>query len=325
MHKKNRDRLHFDTATLPERDRFPAFCENFMRRYVALDIVDRGSGDFRARLDIQRVGAVDVAAVAGSPVSLERTRELMRDGNDGVAIVLCRDGVLHFTQCGREQRLQRGEAVVCDNDRLGGLHALADIDVWAIEIPRARLAVLVPDANDLGGRKLADDRAATRLLFSYLEGLSAEDMILTSPTARLFGDHLIDLVAHALEGAGAASETGQRPGVREARLAAVLDAIKRGFSDADFSAAGVAANLGITPRYVHNLLEDSGRTFSEYVLQTRLDRAAQLLCDPRRDSQRIGDIAFEVGFTDLSHFNRSFRRRFGDTPRAMREEAKRGR
>jgi AraC-like DNA-binding protein len=150
-------------------------------------------------------------------------------------------------------------------------------------------------------------------------------MILTQATARLFGDHIIDLVAHALEVPSAASEMDQRPGVREARLAAVLDAIKRSFSYPELSAVSVAADLGITPRYVHNLLEGSGKTFSEYVLEARLERAVQLLGDPRRDGQKIGDIAFEVGFTDLSHFNRSFRRRFGDTPRAMRAEAKRRR
>jgi len=325
MTKKNQDHLRFNTDSLPERDRFPAFCESFVRRYVALDIVSRETREFRGRLDIQRAGSADVAAVAGSPISLERTRDLMRDGNDALAVVLCRGGRVHFVQSGREQTLQRGDAVVCDNDRLGGLYALDDLDVWAVEIPRARLAGLVPEHDDLAGRRLDDNRTATRMLFRYLEGIAVEDMNLSQPTARLFGDHLIDLVAHALQPPGTAPETRQRAGVREARLAAVLDAIKRGFSNAELSATGVAAELGITPRYVHSLLEGSGRTFSEYVLQTRLDRAAQILSDPQRDGQKIGDIAYETGFTDLSHFNRSFRRRFGDTPSAVRAEAKRKR
>ena len=36
------DRLFFSTDTLPERDRFPAFCEEIIRRYTALDISRRG-------------------------------------------------------------------------------------------------------------------------------------------------------------------------------------------------------------------------------------------------------------------------------------------
>jgi transcriptional regulator GlxA family with amidase domain len=53
-------------------------------------------------------------------------------------------------------------------------------------------------------------------------------------------------------------------------------------------------------------------------LDKRLDRAVDLLRDPRHAGKKIVDIAFATGFTDVSHFNRSFRRRFGDTPSGVR-------
>jgi len=34
--------------------------------------------------------------------------------------------------------------------------------------------------------------------------------------------------------------------------------------------------------------------------------------------RRISDVALQVGFSDISHFNRLFRSRFGDTPRGVR-------
>ena len=43
-----------------------------------------------------------------------------------------------------------------------------------------------------------------------------------------------------------------------------------------------------------------------------------MLMDPACDAMRISDIAFAVGFGDLTTFNRAFRRRYGDTPRALR-------
>jgi AraC-like DNA-binding protein len=33
--------------------------------------------------------------------------------------------------------------------------------------------------------------------------------------------------------------------------------------------------------------------------------------------RRVSDIAFEVGFSDLAHFYRLFRARFGDTPKGI--------
>jgi AraC-like DNA-binding protein len=43
-----------------------------------------------------------------------------------------------------------------------------------------------------------------------------------------------------------------------------------------------------------------------------------MLSDPRHDALSITDIAYLAGFGDLSHFNRSFRQRYGATPRETR-------
>ncbi len=43
-----------------------------------------------------------------------------------------------------------------------------------------------------------------------------------------------------------------------------------------------------------------------------------MLADRRCAGLRVAEIAFAAGFSDISHFNRSFRRRFGLTPTAAR-------
>jgi AraC-like DNA-binding protein len=107
---------------------------------------------------------------------------------------------------------------------------------------------------------------------------------------------------------------------RGARCAAILRAIDSRSSDPDLNAITVAKMLGITPRYVHLLLEETGKSFTHHVLERRLDKAAALLRDPRWRYRKIADIAAEAGFSDLSYFNRAFRRRFGLTPSATRDE-----
>jgi transcriptional regulator GlxA family with amidase domain len=39
---------------------------------------------------------------------------------------------------------------------------------------------------------------------------------------------------------------------------------------------------------------------------------------------RICDIALQAGFSDISHFNRLFRSRFGDMPKGVRAHARMG-
>lgn len=66
-----------------------------------------------------------------------------------------------------------------------------------------------------------------------------------------------------------------------------------------------SAVLGVTPH--------------QYLVRSRLRRAARLLADEER---RISDIAFDAGFGDLSNFVRTFRRAAGVTPRAYRRAAR---
>jgi len=111
---------------------------------------------------------------------------------------------------------------------------------------------------------------------------------------------------------------GQR-GVRAGRLAAVKADVMGNLANPGLSVGSVAARQGLTPRYIHMLFETEGVTFSEYVVTKRLARAHRILTDPRLANRMIHEVALEVGFGDLSYFNRTFRRHFGMTPSEMRE------
>ena len=63
-------------------------------------------------------------------------------------------------------------------------------------------------------------------------------------------------------------------------------------------------------------------SFTERVNELRLQRAFSLLAETRGTERRISDIALDAGFSDISHFNRLFRSRFGDTPRGVRAQRK---
>jgi AraC-like DNA-binding protein len=70
------------------------------------------------------------------------------------------------------------------------------------------------------------------------------------------------------------------------------------------------------------LFETGPESFSEFVLARRLVRAQRALADPRFVGRPISAVAFDAGFGDLSHFNRTFRRRFGMTPSEVRAQAR---
>lgn len=54
----------------------------------------------------------------------------------------------------------------------------------------------------------------------------------------------------------------------------------------------------------------------------RFVRAYRLLTDPRHANQKVSTIALDIGFGELSYFNRAFRQRYGMTPSELRAAAK---
>jgi AraC-like DNA-binding protein len=84
--------------------------------------------------------------------------------------------------------------------------------------------------------------------------------------------------------------------------------------------ATAAAASGLSPFHFLRLFTSVvGVTPHQYLVRTRLRHAARLLTDPARP---ITDVAFDVGFGDLSNFVRTFHRAAGVSPRGFRQAAR---
>ena len=98
--------------------------------------------------------------------------------------------------------------------------------------------------------------------------------------------------------------------------------IRDGFADPDFGPNEVAAEMGISLRYLQKLFTERGSTCTELIFALRLDHAARLV--HRRSSlgtsQPLSEIAYACGFRDYTHFARKFRHRFGYAPGAYSVE-----
>jgi AraC-like DNA-binding protein len=316
------DRLSFSTDALPERDRLSAFCEEFVRRHLALDVVPRGERPFRSVMELRQAGPVGVSLNFITPVDFLRSPDFLRDGNDALSVILIRSGGAVLTHGRHDLKLGPGDAVVCDNAVAGGVHWTADSWLVNLAVPRVTITALQPRSEPLAGAKLDRDPVALRLLFGYLGGTLDVGLSGNGRAMQRYGEHILDLVELALGAEGDARELVEQRSVSAVRRAAILREIGTRATDPRLSAEAIASRFGITPRYLRLLLEETGRTFSEHVLEKRLERAAALLRDPRRNGYKVSAVAFECGFGDLSYFNRAFRRRFGETPSDVRERVR---
>lgn len=101
-------------------------------------------------------------------------------------------------------------------------------------------------------------------------------------------------------------------------LVGVLKNYADSLSNNDISLSALARIYHKNEKYMGRLFKkETGKSYSEYCNDVRLDRAAELLvCG----SGKIIDIALECGFNHVSYFNRSFKMRYGMSPSQYRRE-----
>lgn len=86
----------------------------------------------------------------------------------------------------------------------------------------------------------------------------------------------------------------------------------------DITLADIAKAACTSTFYICKLFKrHTGLNFTEYVSRLRVEKARELLANP---NLRISEIAYDVGFQSLTHFNRVFRKLVGEAPTSYREK-----
>ena len=260
---------------------------------------------------------VGVGHHASAGMRIARTSDLLVDANDDYVLYICTAGSLIASQHGREITLANGDAVLLSHAEVGAVTVPSASRSLMIRLPHGMLAPTVPGVDDSVMRPIHKNREALGLLAPYADMVATAS--LTEPALRqLVAAHVRDLVAAALGDSGHGAHVVETSGIRAARLHAIKLDIQAHLDCDDLSVRAVAARQGVSPRYVQVLFDGEGTTFSKFVRDQRLQRVHRLLIDPQLLHRSIADIAFEMGFGDLSHFNRAFRQRYGMTPSDVR-------
>jgi AraC-like DNA-binding protein len=275
---------------------------------------------FAATVEYLPLGAFGLNRAAGSVTRAYRgAKHAARDGDDRFQLLINR-GDLPAYGASRSWQVVMGpgSALLFDYTEEPDHICPTGHRMNALSIPRRLLRQAMQNAEDKTGAAIPPDNGALRLLIHYADGLLCDDGLSHPAILALAGQHLADLVVLAFGTDRDNTEVARMRGLRAARLDAALRAIRASYDDPGMTPGTVAARIGISSRYLHKLLHETGASFAERVQELRLIKAVALLSNQEGGARKISEVAYAAGFSDLSNFNRLFRRRYGLTPSAAR-------
>ena len=310
--------VRFSSCALPEDGRGNALEELYERGLLPTKFLRYGNAAPRVDLVNRTMPGLRILTASYTSV----LREGVRQEGDLLYLCMTLSGTTVGSRRGHEMALSDGDAVLMTNEEAAWtMSSPSSVKIAGIRVPRSAIAPLVPKLENATMRRITKDTSGLRLLRKYLDVVADDEALAAPASQRLIVGHFYDLVALALGASSDAKALAADRTVGAVRLAAIKADIVANLDDGNLNATMVATRNRVTVRYLHKLFENEGITYSEFVLGRRLTRAYCLLTNPLHTRRAICTIAFELGFNDLSYFNRTFRRRYNATPSEIRDGA----
>src|SRR5215470_12400904 len=301
--------VRWSTETIDARERF-----SFWREVVCQTVLNVSIESPRERLSARMTGRnfgdLRFAAFDSTGYEIVRSRrDVARAPVDHYLISLQLRGQSRISQDDETIALDPGEITVFDGQRPFHITFSEPASRTIAVVPRAIVDRCAPALLARPRHKILSDSPFTDLARRHLLLLTADEHRLSEHEATQLTKNLCNLLAvartHDVTPSGLQSEL---------MLEAILAFCRRNLHDPALSPQFVATRFGISVRTLHLRFEKLGQSFGRWLLERRLNACSKALRDQQQLNRSVSDIAYRWGFNDLSHFNRTFRARFGMPP-----------
>jgi acetamidase/formamidase/AraC-like DNA-binding protein len=233
-------------------------------------------------------------------------------------LALHSEGRAALSDAGRSRPIAVGDLIYGTAGAPAELHFASNFRQLLVRVPRAAIGArlvppLAPKVGHLSGRS-GLGRVFAQLLASVADTIDALDADAIRPVEIVLTEFLTASLAGDRDDATLIGATAPQT----ATLHRICQKIEQRLGDPELALAGIAAEEGVSLRYLQKLFEAAGSSFGEYVRQRRLERCRLDLMNPLYARDSITTICFRAGFNDAAGFSRAFSERFGEPPRRYR-------
>ena len=307
--------MEWSTDTVQPRERFSYWREAVCRSIFNLTI-DAPAGHFAARMTARSTGPLRIALSESTGYVVSRAkREVESASDDSYSIYLQLSNEARISQCDQAFTFQPGDIAISDLQYpftavlAGGGQRITKV------IPCEMIDRHAPWVRKTALRRLAADSPYVDLARRHIVEMIKNPMMGETATS-LLTENVCNLLALA-----SATDIAPHRMQPELQIAAMLAFCRQELHDPELTPQRVADQIGISVRTLHLRFKQIGQSFTEWVRDERLKACSVALRDQNQRGLNISEIAYRWGFNDLSHFNKSFRARFDQTPTQWRNEA----
>jgi AraC-like DNA-binding protein len=230
-------------------------------------------------------------------------------------------GSVGYRQLGRAGRVFGGSYVLLTQKAHFELEVEPGGEALIVSMPAADLKGRIASVDDHAGRRFEPNELMSQLLANFLRGVAEVFSDGHPPNPEAFATEIVSLVALTL----VAEDRGAVVDVRNGRYhlrRRICDFIEANLGDQNLSPKRIAASNRISMSYLYSLFNDDDTTVGQFVQTKRLQRAYEMLVADPAGRRTVSEVAYEVGFKNVSHFSRSFSRHFHIPPRDARQASR---
>lgn len=311
------------TTPVATRNRVTAWSASYCAHLDRAEIVAADADRFDAGLDLGEIGTLRFARLTCVGSAIERYQSPTGARAQSFSVIVQLAGAGTLSQYGQKAHLVVGDLALCDNSAPYS-HSMAErSELVVIRVPAAALRVHLPSPERFCGRRLAGNAGTTRVAAALVANLCVETRAaLPAAVQERLARQALEMIAIsyslALETVIASSS------VVGGRYADARRYIEQNLRDPDLDPPRIAQSLNVSSRYLRMIFAAEKETVSSYILRRRLEEVAYRLADTRWRGHSICEIAFDWGFNSAPHFSRSFRERYGVSPRDYRTQRAHG-
>jgi AraC family transcriptional regulator, positive regulator of tynA and feaB len=311
--------LTFSTDTVHPRDRFDFWHSVACKSYVEHECDPNERRRFEGHVNIAPLAHTSLSTYSNTPARIWRTpRQVARSHSDDLFLCLQISGTCTISQDGRDASLQPGDFCLADTAGEYAFTYPVNSSQLVLKIERPRLKARLPHFRSLMAVPVRSCDPTGALAFEFIGMLPRYRDAITGVAELRIADQAVDLAALALstvaEASGLKLSSASAAALLRLRRAVEAALAQRGMRCADVAAAGMSV------RYANHLLRQDGTSLERYLQHRRLEKCRDALRDPGQSHRSISEIAFAWGFSDASHFTRSFKAAYGLAPRNYRRE-----